>query len=150
MQKTICLLILTWNAVAKTPNNTERDEIMKLHAEVRENVEPPARMMMLLNYSLKLENLTEAWLKNCSYIFPDAKLYPAYAGMNYTIMSSDPKPTLTFADLKKFVAQKDKYNLTTNNCSAGVCEDYKQGRFRKRKALRSGTELQWLSCRISL
>uniref|UniRef100_A0A5K3FX95 LRRNT_2 domain-containing protein n=1 Tax=Mesocestoides corti TaxID=53468 RepID=A0A5K3FX95_MESCO len=110
MQSIICLLVFTWNAVAITPNASERDQIMEILTSIWETVDPPAKNMMLLNYSFKLENLTEAWLKNCTEIFPNGINYPDYAGMDCIFLSSTLNNALSFVDLKNFSAEKDNYN----------------------------------------
>uniref|UniRef100_A0A5K3EH94 SCP domain-containing protein n=1 Tax=Mesocestoides corti TaxID=53468 RepID=A0A5K3EH94_MESCO len=82
--------------------------------------------MMLLNYSHRLEQLVGAWLKNCFDEFPDYHTHPEYAGMNYTMMTSATNQSLSFSDLKSLLAQREFYNVTTNNCSEYWCSDYKQ------------------------
>uniref|UniRef100_A0A5K3FAQ6 SCP domain-containing protein n=1 Tax=Mesocestoides corti TaxID=53468 RepID=A0A5K3FAQ6_MESCO len=126
MRYIICLLVLTWNAVAITPNASERHEIMEMLKSVRETVEPPAKNMMLLNYSFELENLTEAWLNNCSDFFPNETEHPQYKGKSYIVLSSTSNETLSFADLKNFSAEMEKYNATTNTCPFTECSNYKQ------------------------
>uniref|UniRef100_A0A5K3G2X7 SCP domain-containing protein n=1 Tax=Mesocestoides corti TaxID=53468 RepID=A0A5K3G2X7_MESCO len=83
---------------------------------VRETVDPPAKNMMLLNNSTKLENMTDAWLKNCSYCFANKSIHTEYANTDYIRLSGLLNESLSFADLKRLTSEKENCNFTTNTC----------------------------------
>uniref|UniRef100_A0A5K3FQ07 SCP domain-containing protein n=1 Tax=Mesocestoides corti TaxID=53468 RepID=A0A5K3FQ07_MESCO len=66
MLKLLCVLILTWHALAEVPTDEKRKAILECHTKLRENVNPPASNMMLMNYSMEMENLAVNYLADCN------------------------------------------------------------------------------------
>uniref|UniRef100_A0A5K3FU64 SCP domain-containing protein n=1 Tax=Mesocestoides corti TaxID=53468 RepID=A0A5K3FU64_MESCO len=78
MLKIIYLLTLLWWAEARSPTDVERNQIVEMLTTSREQVDPPARNMMLMEYSDDLENLAQKWLKNCSGQLVNETIHPEY------------------------------------------------------------------------
>uniref|UniRef100_A0A5K3FUN8 SCP domain-containing protein n=1 Tax=Mesocestoides corti TaxID=53468 RepID=A0A5K3FUN8_MESCO len=57
MQLLIAISAFIWLVVAEPPTDKEREEILEFHTRIRENVNPPASNMQLMNYSPELETL---------------------------------------------------------------------------------------------
>uniref|UniRef100_A0A5K3G168 SCP domain-containing protein n=1 Tax=Mesocestoides corti TaxID=53468 RepID=A0A5K3G168_MESCO len=65
MLKLISVLTLTWHVLAEVPTDEERKAILECHTKLREHVNPPASNMMLMNYSIEMENLAVKYFANC-------------------------------------------------------------------------------------
>uniref|UniRef100_A0A5K3FJ48 SCP domain-containing protein n=1 Tax=Mesocestoides corti TaxID=53468 RepID=A0A5K3FJ48_MESCO len=65
MLKLLSLLILTWHVLAEVPTDEERKAILECHTSLREHVNPPASNMMLMNYSIEMENLAVTYFADC-------------------------------------------------------------------------------------
>uniref|UniRef100_A0A5K3FWU9 SCP domain-containing protein n=1 Tax=Mesocestoides corti TaxID=53468 RepID=A0A5K3FWU9_MESCO len=65
MLKLLVLLILTWLVLADVPTVEERKAIVECHTKLREHVNPPASNMMLMNYTIEMENLAVKYLADC-------------------------------------------------------------------------------------
>ncbi|VDD79231.1 unnamed protein product [Mesocestoides corti] len=48
MLRLVCITVLFWNVLAEGPSEKEREYLLKLHAELREEVDPPASNMLML------------------------------------------------------------------------------------------------------
>uniref|UniRef100_A0A5K3FBB4 SCP domain-containing protein n=1 Tax=Mesocestoides corti TaxID=53468 RepID=A0A5K3FBB4_MESCO len=122
---TICVLVaLLWIVKAQLPTQNEREELTKILANVREDVQPPARDMMLMNYSLKLENLMYNWVNRCDVELPNASEYTQYkdTGMilnkHFHLKPSYAEKIFQYLEYEKY------YKYDTNNCSS-PCDEYK-------------------------
>uniref|UniRef100_A0A5K3FRG0 SCP domain-containing protein n=1 Tax=Mesocestoides corti TaxID=53468 RepID=A0A5K3FRG0_MESCO len=121
MNNVLYFVMLICGVTAEFPTAEERKEIVELHAQLRESVDPPARKMMFMNYSIELEKLAHDWAANCS--FAELSVYSLPNDIFATVDSFEEKPTFE-EFLKGIVSQKELYNYEQNYCR-GYCYDYK-------------------------
>uniref|UniRef100_A0A5K3F4I7 SCP domain-containing protein n=1 Tax=Mesocestoides corti TaxID=53468 RepID=A0A5K3F4I7_MESCO len=125
MLRLMCIAVLFWNALAEAPSEKEREDLMNLHSELRESVDPPASNMLMLSYSSELEKLADAWVANCKIAFPDVTKQPEYKGLGHIITGGLPGKPRSFESFSTIRDLKPKYNYSRNLC-LGRCERYKQ------------------------
>ncbi|EUB56851.1 GLIPR1-like protein [Echinococcus granulosus] len=125
MSSTLGLVILISAATCQLPTDAERDHILEAHREVREHVFPPARNMLLMEYSKEMEMLAAYWAAHCIYEHPDRSRYPQYreVGQNLALTAGF-KPSLT-ESVCVYKTESRFYKFANNSCSH-VCGHYTQ------------------------
>uniref|UniRef100_A0A5K3F7Y3 SCP domain-containing protein n=1 Tax=Mesocestoides corti TaxID=53468 RepID=A0A5K3F7Y3_MESCO len=121
--KFICLVTLVWWSEAEQLSDEERARILEVHRKIREEVEPPASNMMLMDYSVELEKLAEIYLLNCAYTFPWVSTNPEFEDVEVNLLSGFVLEDASFEPASKFDFQKQTYNYETNACT-GFCANY--------------------------
>uniref|UniRef100_A0A5K3FM92 SCP domain-containing protein n=1 Tax=Mesocestoides corti TaxID=53468 RepID=A0A5K3FM92_MESCO len=107
------------HVLAQAPTQAERDAILKVHHSVRENVQPPASNMEMMEYSLSLEKLAVDWVKLCRFEYPNLNIYPKYRGVGQLLtLIGGSKPELVDA-AHTWYDQGKTYHFANN-----TCEDY--------------------------
>uniref|UniRef100_A0A5K3FTD6 SCP domain-containing protein n=1 Tax=Mesocestoides corti TaxID=53468 RepID=A0A5K3FTD6_MESCO len=87
MKTTIYFVALIWSVVGEMFTETERKEIVELHTQLRESVQPPASNMLMMRYSPELETLAEKWIVNCTSSLADPKTLDEHvAGVSTLVM----------------------------------------------------------------
>uniref|UniRef100_A0A5K3FMN4 SCP domain-containing protein n=1 Tax=Mesocestoides corti TaxID=53468 RepID=A0A5K3FMN4_MESCO len=125
MIKLIYLLLLlplasSLNVQAKVPSTEERKAIIECHTKLRENVQPPATNMRLMEYSLEMEKLAEGSLTYWEEPFQESD--PEYQNVGIVTMSSqDVRPK--FHDLCR--VNSTSFSPKKNSCN-GDCHNYRQ------------------------
>uniref|UniRef100_A0A5K3FKM8 SCP domain-containing protein n=1 Tax=Mesocestoides corti TaxID=53468 RepID=A0A5K3FKM8_MESCO len=123
MRWLIFLAVIILHVAAEVPTEEERNQITEFHTKLREEVNPPATNMMLMQYSTELEQLTQNLLANCSYRGPEANSTPAGV---WPILNVTQVVKPKFIDvLTEFGNQKQFYNYDNNSCDA-FCYFYKK------------------------
>uniref|UniRef100_A0A5K3EHB0 SCP domain-containing protein n=1 Tax=Mesocestoides corti TaxID=53468 RepID=A0A5K3EHB0_MESCO len=125
MRKLICITVLFLNALAEVPSQQEREYIMKLHSELREEVDPPASNMLMLSYSSELEKLAGSWMATCNPTIPDTTQHPEYNDLGHVIKIGAINRTLRFEDLSSVKEEKPNFDSGAGTCK-GWCYNYKQ------------------------
>uniref|UniRef100_A0A5K3FD38 SCP domain-containing protein n=1 Tax=Mesocestoides corti TaxID=53468 RepID=A0A5K3FD38_MESCO len=115
--KLLCVLILTWHVLAEVPTDEERKEILECHTRLREHVNPPASNMMLMNYSIEMENLAVKSLADCR---PPSDLEP-FQGTSELLMDELPEKPQFVQELS--TVNGKTYDYERDDCS-GPCRDY--------------------------
>uniref|UniRef100_A0A5K3F7M4 SCP domain-containing protein n=1 Tax=Mesocestoides corti TaxID=53468 RepID=A0A5K3F7M4_MESCO len=122
MRTLIYLVALIWSATAEVPTPEQRKEILELHTNLRESVQPHASNMMLMTYSTELEAITYNWIANCSFITPHPDTLP---GDVVDIGEDVEDGMLTIVEMvKRFASEKRFYNYDRNRCTE-YCYNYK-------------------------
>uniref|UniRef100_A0A5K3F6E3 SCP domain-containing protein n=1 Tax=Mesocestoides corti TaxID=53468 RepID=A0A5K3F6E3_MESCO len=116
--------LLLW-AEAYSPTDPERNQILELLTNVREEVNPPASNMMLMEYSDELEELAKNWLKNCTYILPHGALYPEYKDVVDVLQYGVKREDASFNLSALFGSEKNAYNYENNTCTSS-CANYRR------------------------
>uniref|UniRef100_A0A5K3FQQ7 SCP domain-containing protein n=1 Tax=Mesocestoides corti TaxID=53468 RepID=A0A5K3FQQ7_MESCO len=125
MLKFICLVTLMWWSEAEQLSAEERAKVLEVHRKIREEVEPPASNMMLMNYSVELEKLAEKWFLNCSYPLPSPSLHPEFEDVEM-VLQSGPKPEdASFEPVSRFQEEKEAYRYESNTCTS-LCGNYRR------------------------
>uniref|UniRef100_A0A5K3FX61 SCP domain-containing protein n=1 Tax=Mesocestoides corti TaxID=53468 RepID=A0A5K3FX61_MESCO len=119
MLKLLCLLILTWHVLAEVPTDVERKTIVECHTKLREHVNPPASNMMLLNYSIEMENLAVKYIADCRR---PANVEP-FEGTSDLVIDKLPGKSQYVEELCK--VNGNHYNFERNDCN-GPCIAYNQ------------------------
>uniref|UniRef100_A0A5K3FBZ1 SCP domain-containing protein n=1 Tax=Mesocestoides corti TaxID=53468 RepID=A0A5K3FBZ1_MESCO len=119
MLKLLCLLILTWYVLAEVPTDEERKAILECHTKLRENVNPPASNMMLLNYSIEMENLAVKYIADCQ---PPSNRGP-FNGTSELLMNELREKSQYVQELCK--VNGNGYDYDENSCN-GACLSYNQ------------------------
>uniref|UniRef100_A0A5K3FBL7 SCP domain-containing protein n=1 Tax=Mesocestoides corti TaxID=53468 RepID=A0A5K3FBL7_MESCO len=125
MTRIVGLLILISQVMAQVPTRAERRAILEYHTQVRENVQPPASNMELINYSIKLERLAMEWAAQCRWEHPDPNYYTQYKGIGQNLaLKSGPKQS--FPQMAT-IWYNEVFNYTyhSRRCSS-VCGHYTQ------------------------
>uniref|UniRef100_A0A5K3F6H3 SCP domain-containing protein n=1 Tax=Mesocestoides corti TaxID=53468 RepID=A0A5K3F6H3_MESCO len=136
MSKTlICLLALAWCVATNSVNdggNTglsedDRKAILTAHSSIRKSVNPTASNMLMLNYSVELEQQAADFLKDC----PLGNDSPAGAETNAELGKTtyiDGSNAMTFAQIiAEFGKEKDAYTYENNACAKDkTCSNYTQ------------------------
>uniref|UniRef100_A0A5K3EHC5 SCP domain-containing protein n=1 Tax=Mesocestoides corti TaxID=53468 RepID=A0A5K3EHC5_MESCO len=123
MMLSLCVLIaLIWSVQSQELSQEQRDNIREFHRKLREEVQPSASNMMLVEYSVDLEKYAIQWTVNCSDSLPDHRKLPRDV-QNLLEFGNDPLPSPVDI-LANYASQKDQYNFTQNSC-AKRCFDYK-------------------------
>uniref|UniRef100_A0A5K3FM91 SCP domain-containing protein n=1 Tax=Mesocestoides corti TaxID=53468 RepID=A0A5K3FM91_MESCO len=117
MLKLLCLLSLTWHVSAQVPTDEERKAILECHTRLREHVSPPASNMMLMNYSVEMENLAVKYLADCR---PPTNPEP-FKGTSQLLMPQSPEKSQYVHDLCK--VNGNHYDYESNSCT-GPCIAY--------------------------
>uniref|UniRef100_A0A5K3EFN5 SCP domain-containing protein n=1 Tax=Mesocestoides corti TaxID=53468 RepID=A0A5K3EFN5_MESCO len=125
MLKLVCIMVLLWNVLAEVPSEKEREYIVNLHTELREEVNPPASNMLMLSYSNELETLADEWAKKCTFLYPDETFAPEYKGLGSGILSGNINQSMSFEDLSELKQEKLQFDYETNTCKKW-CDFYKQ------------------------
>uniref|UniRef100_A0A5K3FJP4 SCP domain-containing protein n=1 Tax=Mesocestoides corti TaxID=53468 RepID=A0A5K3FJP4_MESCO len=118
MLKLLPLLILTWHVLADVPTDEERKAIVECHTKLREHVNPPASNMLLMNYSLELENLAVQFFADCQ---PPSNREP-FQGTADLLIDGLPEKPKYVEELCK--VNGNDYDYEKNDCS-GNCREYK-------------------------
>uniref|UniRef100_A0A5K3EFM5 SCP domain-containing protein n=1 Tax=Mesocestoides corti TaxID=53468 RepID=A0A5K3EFM5_MESCO len=125
MIRVICIFILFSNVLAEAPSEQEKKDIMELHAELREQVDPPASNMLMLSYSTELEKLAGPLAATCMPGSADAETQPEYKGLGHVSIPGEPNKHSFFSVLSQIKEEKSSYDYNTNSCNR-FCYDYKQ------------------------
>uniref|UniRef100_A0A5K3EFL7 SCP domain-containing protein n=1 Tax=Mesocestoides corti TaxID=53468 RepID=A0A5K3EFL7_MESCO len=125
MRILVCIMVLFWNVLAEVPLAEDREYLIKLHAELREEVNPPASNMLMMSYSNELENLADDWAKNCTFKFPDITLRPKYKSLGQGSRLGNINQSLSFKDLSELKQEKQRFDYEANSCKK-ECYFYKQ------------------------
>uniref|UniRef100_A0A5K3EGR2 SCP domain-containing protein n=1 Tax=Mesocestoides corti TaxID=53468 RepID=A0A5K3EGR2_MESCO len=125
MIKVICILILFSNVLAEAPSEQEKKDIMELHAEIREQIDPPASNMLMLSYSSELEKLADALAATCKPISPDSERQPEYKGVGHVYLPGEVNKLSSFSVFSDIKKTKSLYDYNTDSCES-LCGDYKQ------------------------
>uniref|UniRef100_A0A5K3FD21 SCP domain-containing protein n=1 Tax=Mesocestoides corti TaxID=53468 RepID=A0A5K3FD21_MESCO len=141
------LLVLVWMVKAAAPSIKEREEIIELLTTVRENVEPPASNMMLINYSFELEATVQKWLKRCGSALPHTRVGTELEG-SAMLLSRYSFTNSHLVDLGYYGSRKSFYNFVNNTCLNSFCYEYKTTNSAYDASLRSRTKLPELSTGI--
>ncbi|VDM36860.1 unnamed protein product [Hydatigera taeniaeformis] len=114
-------------ASCQLPTNLQRAQMLEAHLRVREDVWPPASNMLLMEYSLEMEQLAAQWASRCEFEHPNSKVFPQYhwVGQNLAIFGGF-TPTFTEA-VCGYNAERKFYHYFNNSCT-GVCGHYTQVR----------------------
>uniref|UniRef100_A0A5K3FY54 SCP domain-containing protein n=1 Tax=Mesocestoides corti TaxID=53468 RepID=A0A5K3FY54_MESCO len=133
MSKTlICLLALVWCVASNAGeyvglSEQERKSILTAHSSIRKSVNPTASNMLMLNYSVELEQQAAEYLKTC----PLGKVNSA--GAKATAVPGktayiDTSNTMTFEQIiAKFGEEKADYTYDSNTCKQDkTCMNYTQ------------------------
>uniref|UniRef100_A0A5K3F1B9 SCP domain-containing protein n=3 Tax=Mesocestoides TaxID=53467 RepID=A0A5K3F1B9_MESCO len=95
MKILVALLSVLWLGSVQCLTTDERDAALQYLTQLRENVQPPASNMMLLNYSVELEQIAERYLSRCPDNHPDPLVDTEFNGTTMTIKSYSPyKPSV--------------------------------------------------------
>uniref|UniRef100_A0A5K3FXK2 SCP domain-containing protein n=1 Tax=Mesocestoides corti TaxID=53468 RepID=A0A5K3FXK2_MESCO len=115
-----------WLVMAEPPTNKVREEIVEFHTRIRENVNPPASNMQLMNYSLKLENLAkEAAQLYCAGSNANPSVHAQFQGCGIVLDLADKKSDSIYSNLNAIYEQgQQPYNYDTNTCT-GYCSYFK-------------------------
>uniref|UniRef100_A0A5K3EFQ2 SCP domain-containing protein n=1 Tax=Mesocestoides corti TaxID=53468 RepID=A0A5K3EFQ2_MESCO len=84
MQISHFLLAVMFSALVQALVQEDRCTILEQHTKLREDVNPEAKNMLLMNYSLELEKLADDWLANCTFQFPYGK--PGFHDIGYVLL----------------------------------------------------------------
>uniref|UniRef100_A0A5K3F851 SCP domain-containing protein n=1 Tax=Mesocestoides corti TaxID=53468 RepID=A0A5K3F851_MESCO len=115
MLKFICLVTLLWWSKAEPLSEEERGRILEVHRKIREEVEPPASNMMLMDYSVELEKMAEKWFLNCSY--------PEYKDVEVVLQYGHKPEDASFEPASRFNSEKEAFKYETTTCT-GLCGYY--------------------------
>ncbi|VDL93385.1 unnamed protein product [Schistocephalus solidus] len=105
----------------------DKENILQLHFNIRNNLIPAPVQMNILQYSEELEAFAEKWANRCVWDFPDAFKHPEFAelGMNVaTIGRGDREVTLQEL-FEIWLRGAKHYAYDTNTCTA-FCQHYTQ------------------------
>uniref|UniRef100_A0A5K3FA96 SCP domain-containing protein n=1 Tax=Mesocestoides corti TaxID=53468 RepID=A0A5K3FA96_MESCO len=125
MLRLICLVALVWWSKAEPLSEDERGRILEVHRKIREEVEPPASNMMLMNYSVELEKMAEKWLRNCTYPLPSGSIHPEYKDVEAVLQFGKKPEEASFEPASKFDGEKETYNYERNTCTS-LCGNYRR------------------------
>uniref|UniRef100_A0A5K3FS48 SCP domain-containing protein n=1 Tax=Mesocestoides corti TaxID=53468 RepID=A0A5K3FS48_MESCO len=125
MLKLICLLSLLWWVEADSPMPEQTKQIVDLLTKIREEVNPTASNMMLMEYSDELENLAKNWLKNCTYPLPHGPAYPEYKDVVDVLQTGSRKADASFDLSKVYNSEKNAFNYENNTCNSS-CANYRR------------------------
>uniref|UniRef100_A0A5K3FZD5 SCP domain-containing protein n=1 Tax=Mesocestoides corti TaxID=53468 RepID=A0A5K3FZD5_MESCO len=117
MLKLLSVLILTWHVLAEVPSDEERKAIVECHTKLREHVNPPASNMMLMNYSIEMENLAVLFFADCRPP-TNRKLFQ---GTSELLMDRLPEKPQFAQELCK--VNGNNYDYVKDKCY-GPCSDY--------------------------
>uniref|UniRef100_A0A5K3F4P6 SCP domain-containing protein n=1 Tax=Mesocestoides corti TaxID=53468 RepID=A0A5K3F4P6_MESCO len=125
MNYIIWLIISMSNVLANAPTQKERDGILEFHTRLRETVSPTAGNMMMMNYSLEMENLAIKWVKRCRFEHPSSTTDSVYAGYGQNLaLIGGYLPNLTQM-AQGWYNEISDYTYANNYCR-GVCGHYTQ------------------------
>ncbi|XP_052061740.1 GLIPR1-like protein 1 [Mytilus californianus] len=108
-------------------SKTERNTILKLHREARNNVQPPASNMQKMTWSKQLASVAQAHADKCIWSHNSERSSQAssfsYVGENLYVTTS----SYEYLDkgVASWVNEKKDYDYASNSCS-GVCGHYTQ------------------------
>uniref|UniRef100_A0A5K3FKF0 SCP domain-containing protein n=1 Tax=Mesocestoides corti TaxID=53468 RepID=A0A5K3FKF0_MESCO len=119
MLKFLSVLVLTWHVLAEVPTDEERKAIVECHTKLREHVKPSASNMMLMNYTIEMENLAVKYLADCR---PPTDGKP-FEGTSYQTIYRLPENSQYVQELCK--VNGANYDYERNRCS-GRCIAYNQ------------------------
>uniref|UniRef100_A0A5K3FNJ6 SCP domain-containing protein n=1 Tax=Mesocestoides corti TaxID=53468 RepID=A0A5K3FNJ6_MESCO len=125
MIKFICLVTLVRWSEAGQLSAEERAKVLEVHRKIREEVEPPASNMMLMDYSVELEKLAEKWLLNCTYPLPSASVHPEYEDVEVALQSGYNIENASFEPASRFNSDKEAFKYETNTCTS-LCGNYRR------------------------
>uniref|UniRef100_A0A5K3FRU5 SCP domain-containing protein n=1 Tax=Mesocestoides corti TaxID=53468 RepID=A0A5K3FRU5_MESCO len=111
--KLLSLLILTWHVLAEVPTDVERKAIVECHTKLREHVNSPASNMLLMNYSIEMENLAVQFLADCQ---PPSNREPFQGTSNLLIDRLPEKP--------KYAQKLCNFNGNDYDYEKGQCSSY--------------------------
>ncbi|CAG2251435.1 GLIPR1-like protein 1,Glioma pathogenesis-related protein 1 [Mytilus edulis] len=108
-------------------STSERDTILQLHNDARNNVQPTASNMQQMTWSSELASVAQTYANKCVWSHNSARSSQAssfyYVGENLYVTTS------SYGYLEKGVAswdnEKKDYDYASNSCS-GVCGHYTQ------------------------
>uniref|UniRef100_A0A5K3F7L7 SCP domain-containing protein n=1 Tax=Mesocestoides corti TaxID=53468 RepID=A0A5K3F7L7_MESCO len=125
MLKLVCITALLWKSLAEVPSEQEREYILKLHTDLREQVDPPASNMLMLSYSFELEKLANAHVARCTSSSPDGQKQPEYNGLGLVTKVGEQNKLSSFEELSILNHERLQYDYETNSCKEW-CYFYKQ------------------------
>uniref|UniRef100_A0A5K3FU35 SCP domain-containing protein n=1 Tax=Mesocestoides corti TaxID=53468 RepID=A0A5K3FU35_MESCO len=125
MRKLFSLLAMIWLSTAQPPTNEERKTINDYHLELRENVSPTATNMLLMNYSVELEESVRKWISRCELEEPNASAGAEFENTGMTIHGYSPNKPDYKMELSFYATGARYYNIDNNTCSQN-CDDYKR------------------------
>uniref|UniRef100_A0A5K3ETM8 SCP domain-containing protein n=1 Tax=Mesocestoides corti TaxID=53468 RepID=A0A5K3ETM8_MESCO len=125
MWKFVCLLAMSWCAVANSNTDKDRADILEEHTRARETVTPTASNMQLLRYSLNLETLAQQWAAKCTNRSANSTLLPNHTNISVSwIYLPSEKPQ--YRDVLPFFNNHFKDYFYENNSCSGNCRMYIQ------------------------
>ncbi|VDD82726.1 unnamed protein product [Mesocestoides corti] len=125
MKICVSLMMLLSNVMANAPLQEDRNAILELHVQARATVIPPARNMMLMSYSLKMEGLALKWVNRCEFNHPNVSKFPLYKNIGQNLaLSGGYTPNLTQI-VQDWYKERKYYSYANNSCSR-VCSHYTQ------------------------
>uniref|UniRef100_A0A5K3EFP4 SCP domain-containing protein n=1 Tax=Mesocestoides corti TaxID=53468 RepID=A0A5K3EFP4_MESCO len=125
MLKLVCITVLLWNVLAEVPSEKEREYIINLHTELREEVNPPASNMLMLSYSNDLEKLADDWAEHGTVQFSTLSLSPKHKSLGIVYRIGPINQPLSFGNLSELKQERQNYDYKANSCKK-VCFSYKQ------------------------
>uniref|UniRef100_A0A5K3F9V4 SCP domain-containing protein n=1 Tax=Mesocestoides corti TaxID=53468 RepID=A0A5K3F9V4_MESCO len=125
MLKFICLVTLACWSKSEPLTEEERARILEVHRKIREELEPPASNMMLMDYSFELEKSAKKWLMNCTYILPSASPYPEFKDLEVNLQSGYKREDSSFEPASRFDSQKELHDYEDNTCPS-LCGNYRR------------------------
>uniref|UniRef100_A0A5K3EHD1 SCP domain-containing protein n=1 Tax=Mesocestoides corti TaxID=53468 RepID=A0A5K3EHD1_MESCO len=99
MQRSTYLLALIVSGLVQALDQEGRCTILEHFTKLREDVDPAARNMLLMKYSLDLEKLADDWLANCTLEFPFGQ--PGFYDVGYLLIPGIKSQPITFDLLTK-------------------------------------------------
>lgn len=106
--------------------STDRMAATLLHFKVRQEVDPPAKVMQHQSYSMLLESMAQNWSSKCLLrtATPEDIYGVVFLGQNMATLHMGYEPQVSdFFDL--WMTQASEYDFTANTCS-GYCDHYIQ------------------------
>uniref|UniRef100_A0A5K3F1N4 SCP domain-containing protein n=1 Tax=Mesocestoides corti TaxID=53468 RepID=A0A5K3F1N4_MESCO len=81
--------------------------------------------MMMMSYSMRMEELAKQWVANCKFEHPDPTKHPLYKGIGQNLaLTGGYTPTLTRM-AQGWYNERHNYTYANNSCTA-VCGHYTQ------------------------
>uniref|UniRef100_A0A5K3EZ44 SCP domain-containing protein n=1 Tax=Mesocestoides corti TaxID=53468 RepID=A0A5K3EZ44_MESCO len=124
MQKLISLLSVLWLGSVQCLTTDERDAALQYLTQLRENVQPPASNMMLLNYSVELEQMAERYLSRCLGKYPDPSVDTEFNGTAMMIKTYSPHKPTVLQYLQD--VQSNAYLCDSQHLQFAFCQSYRK------------------------